>query len=337
MVSSLAEKLTIVKWIEHEEGEESIDEDSPLVDKYCDSKTVEVKDMRCHNVLLCCTVAVSLLIGLMIGWLVSGGNVNLALRVSKDLNTISPSINPTYYIGGNLWEEPCNSANASSLMNERCSCTLPNSLISHRTTCLVQPQVLLEEYYQPLVDYYPTQLTYRPQIDCDHGRYLMIDRFRADGLGMTLGSYNALLSMATYHHLQLIEVPWESTHVESCYDPAQERHLRRAQYRAFEWEVTREQWNNCPLNSAVRRNEQRTHEWNLNTGLIFNASNTVLYAHTGETFNETLPFLQKHVNEGLTIRFDYWNGHVGAINYHSLSQLYYIIRHDAHPCFRLSV
>ena len=263
------------------------------------------------------------------------------LLVYGSLQVRVPPIAPAYLTHGMDWTEPCSRASSRwALLQERCLCQplsvavgLLPAAFAPPTSCILPPPALLSQFFAPLVRYYPSQLTFRPTVDCQHGRYLLVRRFHKDGLGASLGSYNALLSLAAYLHLQLVEPPFESTHIPKGSDEAAVNLERRAKLRLFEWEVPRAQWELCSNHSEVKRNrlsfpEFSTHSW-------YAWSQTAAWSYRLDTpFNITFPFVRQHAQQGtgMTLSFDDWNGYHGCV--HPTSVIHAVRRAVDHPRVR---
>ena len=161
-------------------------------------------------------------------------------------NQSFPPANVFYAAGAVNWTAPCQSGDV------RCGCVndAPVRVGEALVTCHMPPPVLLRRYFQPVVDYYPNLLTYRPQVDCIHGRYLVVESFHRDGLGSTLAQYTQLLSFAAQYGLTLVDFPFLTSHKEPS--DAQWEFHRMLQTGLYEWHVSREQFDACPADSPVR-------------------------------------------------------------------------------------
>ena len=278
--------------------------------------------LRCPSVfasvgLLCGLITA---LGLFIFFVLTSASLSrhrTALQLRHLASQVSvPPIDPLYAELGMRWDAAC-TANDSVIMAERCAClgVLEQLSSTRNHTCTLPPPVLLSHYFQPVVEYYPNVLTYRPSIDCQHGRYLLVDEFWNDGMGMSIASYNALLSLATHYHLTLVGVPFRGTHIPYGQDPTTVDQMRRAKIKYFEWEVPRSQWERCSNDTPVAANvlhfdnfkAEEAYKMRENAGFLYDPE---------KPFGKVQPVVAAAFrdNTGLTLRVRNWNGHIGCVH-----------------------
>jgi hypothetical protein len=121
------------------------------------------------------------------------------------------------------------------------------------TPCVPNINQALNRYFYPVKKRFPMLLTYRPTIDCDHGRYLLINDALSShiyhGTGSQLMWYLGVLNVAHTLNLTVIHFEWTSEHT---YD---EKNIDREKYwQFFEWEIPYAAYAACPQNSSVKQN-----------------------------------------------------------------------------------
>ena len=249
------------------------------------------------------------------------------------------------------WQRPCASDETEpsddSPTAQRCTCLVPpptsptsvavllgfntssntsgntstGPVIGTRSTCLLPPPALLQHFYAPVVEYLPHLLTYRPSINCSHGRYLVVESASADGLGSSLSAYNNIVDIASIYRLQIIDYSFTATHVDpTLYGGVEPDTARRVKLKLFEWHVSREEYDRCPLDSAVKAN----------TLQMGNSADSLRYIVDGDdihrplrfsaakSHNLTTSFISSFSTSGFSIRFTLWQQGSGCTHRTSL-------------------
>ncbi|CAF1084569.1 unnamed protein product [Adineta ricciae] len=96
-------------------------------------------------------------------------------------------------------------------------------------------------------------LTYHPRIDCNYGRYLLINNSKFsrvhDGTGSVLMWYLGLLNIAYKLNLTLINFDWIVGHTSD------ENNIEREKYWLFDhWHIPYSAYQSCPNNSLIKKN-----------------------------------------------------------------------------------
>lgn len=116
----------------------------------------------------------------------------------------------------------------------------------------------LNRYFNLIKTKYSMLLTYHPIIDCNSGRYLLINdeisSHMYHGTGSQLMWYLGILNIAYELNLTLIHNQWTSEHI------LDETNFEREKYfKFFDWEISRSAYESCPLNSSIKK-----HRFNYN-------------------------------------------------------------------------
>jgi len=121
------------------------------------------------------------------------------------------------------------------------------------TPCFPDIEQALTRYFGKLQRRFSMLLTYHPTIDCEHGRYLLLNDSLSshvfDGTGSQLMWYLGVLNVAYTLNLTLIHLEWTATHV------GEEKNSDREKYwQFFDWEIPYSAYQSCPQNSSIKRN-----------------------------------------------------------------------------------
>jgi hypothetical protein len=116
----------------------------------------------------------------------------------------------------------------------------------------------LNRYFNSIKSKYSMLLNYHPIIDCNSGRYLLINDDISShvyhGTGSQLMWYLGILNIAYEFNLTLIHNQWTSEHI---FD---ETNFEREKYfQFFDWEISKSAYDSCPLNSSIKK-----HQFNYN-------------------------------------------------------------------------
>ncbi|CAF0753158.1 unnamed protein product [Adineta steineri] len=122
-----------------------------------------------------------------------------------------------------------------------------------KTPCYSDIDESLNRYFKKYQEKYSMLLTYHPKIDCNYGRYLLINNARFsrvhDGTGSVLMWYLGLLNIAYKLNLTLINFDWIAEH---SYD---ENNVERDKYWLFyHWQIPYSAYESCPNNSLIKKN-----------------------------------------------------------------------------------
>ncbi|CAF3759391.1 unnamed protein product [Rotaria sordida] len=121
------------------------------------------------------------------------------------------------------------------------------------TPCLPDIEQALNRYFSKLKRKFSMLLTYHPTIDCEHGRYLLLNNAIGShtfhGTGSKLMWYLGVLNIAYKLNLTLIHLDWIAEHTDD------EKNIEREKYwQFFDWEIPYSAYNSCPKNSSIKRN-----------------------------------------------------------------------------------
>ncbi len=151
------------------------------------------------------------------------------------------------------------------LTSERVDCSLSNcsrrsfsddlldECMLESTPCHPDIEMALDRYFPKVKNRFSMLLTYHPRIDCDHGRYLLLNDALSShiyhGTGSQLMWYLGVLNVAYALNLTLIHLPWTAEHI------GDETNFDREKYWQFsDWEIPYSAYQSCPNNSAIKRN-----------------------------------------------------------------------------------
>ena len=126
--------------------------------------------------------------------------------------------------------------------------TLPSTPL--HLTCNLSPSSLMSTFFPSELLTYPGVLTHLPNPSCDTGVYVVIDEPYRDGMGNHLWSYAMAVSYAMAMNATVVHDDFHASHAET-----EGMRMREAVFRFEEWEVSREWWDRCTVDSSVRRNE----------------------------------------------------------------------------------
>lgn len=121
------------------------------------------------------------------------------------------------------------------------------------TPCLPDITQSLDRYFHEIQTRYSMLLTYHPTIDCNQGRYLLLNNIRGSliyhGTGSQLMWYLGVLNVAYALNLTLIHWTWTAEHADD------ESNQERDRYWQFaDWEIPYAAYASCPKNSSIKRN-----------------------------------------------------------------------------------
>ncbi|UJR19079.1 hypothetical protein I4U23_022210 [Adineta vaga] len=130
---------------------------------------------------------------------------------------------------------------------------ITNQCMYDKSECYSDIDQSLNRYFKEYKDKYSMLLTYHPKIDCNSGRYLLINNSKFsrihDGTGSVLMWYLGLLNLAYEFNLTLIHFDWIAEH---SYD---ENNVEREKYWLFyHWQIPYSAYQSCPNDSFVRKN-----------------------------------------------------------------------------------
>ena len=119
--------------------------------------------------------------------------------------------------------------------------------------CYPDIEQSLNRYFNKLKTQFSMLLTYHPKIDCEHGRYLLLNDEPSshvyDGTGSQLMWYLGVLNIAYIFNLTLIHLPWTAKHT---FD---ENNKQREKYwKFYDWEIPYSAYQLCSKNSSIKRN-----------------------------------------------------------------------------------
>ncbi|CAF0770422.1 unnamed protein product [Adineta steineri] len=122
-----------------------------------------------------------------------------------------------------------------------------------KSPCLPDIEQSLNRYFNKYQKQYSMLLTYHPKIDCEHGRYLLLNNSLSSrvfhGTGSQLMWYLGVLNIAYKLNLTLIHLEWTAEHSQD------ETNLEREKYWQFyHWEIPYSAYELCPKNSSIKRN-----------------------------------------------------------------------------------
>ncbi|CAF1177947.1 unnamed protein product [Didymodactylos carnosus] len=136
------------------------------------------------------------------------------------------------------------------------SCLIENLLaycMSDSTPCRLDIDKAVDHYFKTLKNKFSMLLTYHPIIDCENGRYLLLNDSLTShvwhGTGSQLMWYLGIINIAYSLNLTLIHLDWGAEHTD------QENNLDREKYwQFFDWEIPYSAYLSCPENSSVKQN-----------------------------------------------------------------------------------
>jgi hypothetical protein len=119
--------------------------------------------------------------------------------------------------------------------------------------CLPDIDQSINRYFGKLKRRFSMLLTYHPTIDCEHGRYLLLNDSLSShivhGTGSQLMWYLGVLNVAYILNLTLVRLDWTAEHAND------EKNADREKYwQFFDWEIPYSAYQSCPQNSSVKRN-----------------------------------------------------------------------------------
>ena len=98
---------------------------------------------------------------------------------------------------------------------------------------------------------FPHALTLNPQVDCERGRYFIMQNWHQDGFGSTVGMYHHVLALSVYLNLTLITPPMAVLHAEDEGLDARMRSLGTTNF-----DLSHAAYDTCPHSSPVRTNSR---------------------------------------------------------------------------------
>ncbi|CAF0833247.1 unnamed protein product [Rotaria sp. Silwood1] len=111
----------------------------------------------------------------------------------------------------------------------------------------------LNRYFSKLKSEFSIILTYHPIIDCEHGRYLLInsasDSQTPDGTGSKLYWYLGVLNIAHKLNLTVVNFDWTAAHVNDETNADREKY-----WQFFHWHIPSSAYDECPENSSIKQN-----------------------------------------------------------------------------------
>jgi hypothetical protein len=107
--------------------------------------------------------------------------------------------------------------------------------------------------YGPFLDRFRSVLTFRPRVDCDHGRYLAPFKYHFDGAGAGyMVTYNWVLHTAALMNLTIVHVPFKASHLGTI--GLDDDATREREFELFEWHANAAEYDACPPDSNVKKN-----------------------------------------------------------------------------------
>ena len=124
------------------------------------------------------------------------------------------------------------------------------ALLTSALTCQLSPASVMSTFFPHLHALYPSVTTHRPPFSCHSGLYLVLDWPYRDGMGNSMWSYTLGVGVAMALNATLVHDWFSATH-----DQEEGNMQRDGHFRFGEWEVSREEWNRCGLNTSVKQNQ----------------------------------------------------------------------------------
>ncbi|CAF2849523.1 unnamed protein product [Rotaria sp. Silwood2] len=120
------------------------------------------------------------------------------------------------------------------------------------TPCLPDIEQALNRYFPKIKNELSFLLTYHPIIDCEHGRYLLINNapisYPSDGTGSKLFWYLGILNVAHRLNLTLVYSDWTAAH-----DKDETNTDREKYWQFFHWHIPLSAYRQYPDNSSIKR------------------------------------------------------------------------------------
>ncbi|CAF3870734.1 unnamed protein product [Rotaria sp. Silwood1] len=183
------------------------------------------------------------------------------------------------------------------------------------TPCFPDIEQAINRYFSKLKNRYSMLLTYHPTIDCEHGRYLLLNSALGSriihGTGSELMWYLGVLNVAYKLNLTLVHLDWTAEH------SGDEKNTDREKYwQFFDWEIPYSAYHACPKNSSVKRN---IFQYNLIVNQTFDQHHNGKQPFTIKSYFQTrfdhfIDNLQKHSNKSNNnIGFTFYSGQTFTI------------------------
>ena len=139
-----------------------------------------------------------------------------------------------------------------SLSHTYCQNLLDPCLLDD-TPCLPDIDQAMQRHFASVQKRFSMLLTYHPTIDCEHGRYLVMNDLLSarifHGTGSQLMWYLGVLNVAYALNLTLVHLEWTAEHADD------ESNADREEFwQFFDWEIPYAAYRACPANSSVKRN-----------------------------------------------------------------------------------
>jgi len=119
--------------------------------------------------------------------------------------------------------------------------------------CIPDIDQSLNRYFNKMKKDYSMLLTYHPIIDCEYGRYLLLNDSISShvyhGTGSQLMWYLGVLNVAYVLNLTLIHLEWTSEHTEDENNSDREKY-----WKFYDWEIPYSAYKSCPKNSSIKKN-----------------------------------------------------------------------------------
>ncbi|CAF3112612.1 unnamed protein product [Rotaria sp. Silwood2] len=121
------------------------------------------------------------------------------------------------------------------------------------TPCFPDIEQTLIRYFPKLRNKFSMLLKYHPIIDCEHGRYLLLNNApgsqTSDGTGSRLLWYLGVLNIAYKFNLTLVHFEWTAGHSDEENNDDREKY-----WQFFHWQIPSLAYHACPKNSSIKRN-----------------------------------------------------------------------------------
>jgi len=170
-----------------------------------------------------------------------------------------------------------------------------------KTPCFPDIEQAINRYFSKEKDQFSMLLKYHPRIDCDNGRYLLLNGLLSShvyhGTGSQLMWYLGVLNIAYALNLTLIHLEWTAEHI------GDEKNTDREKYWQFyDWEIPYSAYQSCPQNSSIKRN---IFQYDLIPNQTFdqhheNKQPFTIMSHLKSLFNHFIDNLRKKNNIGFT-------------------------------------
>jgi len=119
--------------------------------------------------------------------------------------------------------------------------------------CIPDIDQSLNRYFNKMTKEYSMLLKYHPIIDCEYGRYLLLNDSISShvyhGTGSQLMWYLGILNIAYVLNLTVIHLEWTSEHTNDESNSDREKY-----WKFYDWEIPYSAYKSCPKNSSIKQN-----------------------------------------------------------------------------------